>query len=71
MYKVKHNLSPIFMKLIFPISNNPYNTRKYKTHNIKTVFKRNETIAYRSPITWNLVPDNIKPLILLTTVKQK
>ena len=39
MYKVKHNLFPIFMKLIFPISNNPYNVRKYqdfKNHNIKT-----------------------------------
>ena len=63
MYKVKHNLSPIFMKFIFPISNNPYNTRKYqdfKTHNIKTVFKGSETIAKRGPITWNVVPDNIK-----------
>ena len=63
MYKVKHNLSPIFMKLIFPNSNNPYNTRKYqdfKTHNIKTAFNGSEAITYRGPITWNLVPDNIK-----------
>ena len=63
MYKVKHNPSPIFMKLIFPVSSNPYNTRKYqdfKNHNVKTVFKGSETIAYIGPITWNLVPDNIK-----------
>ena len=62
------------MKLIFPISNNPYNTRKYqdfKNHNIKTVFKGSETIAYRGPMTWNLVPDNIKTSNTLNEFKAK
>ena len=47
MYKVKNNLSPIFMNLIFPSSNNPYNLRKFqefRTDNIKTVFNGSETI---------------------------
>ena len=74
MYKIKYNLSPIFMNLIFPISNNPYNMRKYQifeTHNIKSVYKGSETIAYRGPIIWNLVPDDIKTSKTLNEFKVK
>ena len=63
MYKVKNNLSPSFMKIIFPLSNNPYHLRNrqiYATENIRTVSYGLETKSYRGPKTWALVPDKIK-----------
>ena len=63
MYKVKNKLSPSFMNSIFPLSNNPYNLRNdhgFKTENIRTVSYGTETIAFRGPKTWALVPNNIK-----------
>ena len=48
MYKVKHNLSPIFMKNIFPDSTNPYNLRNapaFNTFNIRTVYDGIETLC--------------------------
>ena len=35
MYKVKNNLSPSFMKTIFPLSTNPYHLRTRQIYNIK------------------------------------
>ena len=74
MYKVKNNLSPIFMKTIFPLSNNPYHLRNrqiYETENICTVSYGIETISYRGPKTWTLVPDKIKNSTNLLEFKTK
>ena len=63
IYKVKHSLSPPFMKEIFSDSINPYNLRtnpEFKNSNIHTVSNGSETIAFRGPKTWALVPDYIK-----------
>ena len=62
------------MNLIFPSSNNPYNLRKFqeiRNHNIKTVFNGSETISYRGPKIWNLVPDDIKHSQSLKVFKAK
>ena len=74
MYKVKHNLSPIFMKDVFPESTNPYNTRnapEFDTFNIRTVFNGTETISFRGPRTWSLVPNEIKNSTSLPEFKNK
>ena len=74
MYKVKHNLSPIFMKNIFPDSTNPYNLRnapEFNTFNIRTVYNGTETISFRGPRTWALVPNEIKNSKSLSQFKNK
>ena len=74
IFKVKNNLSPIFMKDVFPISTNPYNLRNvpdFKTSNIRTVYNGTETISFRGPKTWALVPDEIKMSKSLPEFKDK
>ena len=74
MFKVKNNLSPIFMKNVFPESTNPYNLRNapvFKVSNIRTVYNGTETISYRGPKTWSLVPNDIKQSKSLAEFKAK
>ena len=74
MFKVKHNLSPTFMKNIFPESKIPYNLRytpEFQTKNIRTVFNGTETISFRGPRTWALVPSEIKMSTSLLQFKEK
>ena len=61
MFKVKNNLSPCFMKSVFP--SNPCNLRnkpEYKTSNVRTVSYGTETLTFRGAKTWSLVPIEIK-----------
>ena len=63
MFKIKNNLSPIFMNNVFPVSTNPYNLRnapEFDTSNVHTVHNGTETISFRGPKTWSLVPQEIK-----------
>ena len=63
MYKVYNDLSQNLLKSIFPQRTMPYNLRKtnpFEPTNVCTVFHGTETISYRGPKTWTLVPDNIK-----------
>ena len=74
IFKVKNNLSPSFMKSIFPDSHNPYNLRngpEFKTSNVHTVSHGTETISFRGPKTWSLVPDDIKNAKSLSEFKAK
>ena len=74
IYKVKHNLSPIFMKNIFRESTNPYNIRnfpEFQTSNVRTVYNGTETISFRGPKTWSLVPNEIKNSTSLSVFKNK
>ena len=74
MYKINNNLSPSFMKSIFPESKNPYNLRTnnpFQTYNVHSVYKGTETISFRGPKTWAIVPDEIKNCSSLTEFKQK
>ena len=74
MYKIKNDMSPAMMKLIFPESTNPYNLRNknpFKSDNVHTVFNGTETLSYRGPKTWALVPDNIKQSKSLIEFKTK
>ena len=45
--------------------------KDFKGHNIKTVYNGNETISYRGPLIWKLIPDNIKIAKSLNEFKAK
>ncbi len=63
MYKVKNNLSPSIMKDVFKERNSPYGLRNnctWTSSNIRTVYNGTETISFRGPKTWQLLPENIK-----------
>ena len=73
-FKVNNNLSPTFMKNIFTESSNSYNLRTqnpYKSYNVHSVYNGTETISFRGPKTWELVPDNIKKAKSLLEFKSK
>ena len=72
MYKVHNGLSPELMKYIFPETSNPYNLRNknpFAGANVRTVRYGTETISYRGPKTWALVPKYIKESKSLNTFK--
>ena len=74
MFKVKNNLSPDFMKTIFPLANNHYNLRNdksFQTRNINSVYNGTETISFRGPQTWSLLPDAIKNSSSINIFKSK
>ena len=63
MYKVKNKLSPSIMNNVFEEQHIPYSLRNDNTwasSNIRTVYNGTETISFRGPKTWQLLPDNIK-----------
>ena len=63
MFKVKHSLSPTFMKELLPVSTCRYNLRnapEFVASNIHTVYNGTETISFRGPKIWSLVPQGIK-----------
>ena len=63
MFKTKMNLAPQFMKSIFSDSKNPVNLRnkpEFERFNVKSVYKGTETLSFRGPQTWSIVPDVIK-----------
>ena len=62
MYKVKNNLAPTIMKNVFPnreVSYNLRNMNPFQSRNVSTVYNGTETIAFRGPKTWALLPDEI------------
>ena len=51
------------MNNVFSVSTNPYNLRnapEFDTSNVHTVHNGTETISFRGPKTWSLVPQEIK-----------
>ena len=74
IYKIINNESPVIMKQIFPVSNNPYNLRNnnpFISTNVHTVYNGTETISFRGPQIWALVPENIKKSKSTTEFKRK
>ena len=62
------------MKNIFSDSSNPYNIRsgsEFMTSNIHTVAYGSETISFRGPKIWAIVPKNIKNSNTLNEFKYK
>ena len=74
IYKVRNNLSPMLMKDIFPERNMTYNLRNmnsFQSINVNSVYSGQETVSFRGPKTWALVPDNIKNAISLSEFTAK
>ena len=74
MYKVHNNLSPDIMKYIFPRRSIPYNLRKkndFLSSNVHSVSYGTETISFRGPKTWALVPEEIQNASTLLGFKTK
>ena len=74
MFKTKKNISPIFMKNVFPEPTHHYNFRiapEFATSNIRTVSNGLETISFRGPKTWSLVPNDIRNSKTLSEFKYK
>ena len=74
MYKIENNLCPAIMKVIFPERSVPYDLRKknkFKSSSAHTVYFGTESISFRGPKTWELVPDNIKSSKSLEEFKAK
>ena len=74
MFKIKNNLSPPLMQEIFKDNTNIYdlrNKRCWEPTNVRTVRYGTETISYRGPKTWDMVPQNIKDSLALAEFKSK
>ena len=74
IYKSKNNLAPSFMKEVFCETLNPCNLRNkitLKTSNVKSVYNGTETISFRAPQIWSLVPENIKQSQSITEFKME
>ena len=67
MYKVRNNLPPTSMKHVFPDREIPYNLQNLNPFqsNVSTVFNGTETVAFRGPKIWAIVPDMKNSLSLI------
>ena len=62
------------MKDVFPDREIPYNLRNanpFQSTNVSTVFHGTETVAFRGPKTWAIVPEDIKNSVSLIQFKEK
>ena len=74
MYKINNNYSPVMMKSIFPESTNPYNLRSnnpFQSDNVHSVLNGTETLSYRGPKTWLMVPEDIRQTNSLIEFKKR
>ena len=62
MFKVKNGLSPQPIQELFSAQPNTYkrNNRIWEVPSVRTVSYGIETIRYRGPKTWDLLPKDIK-----------
>ena len=74
MYKLKHGLAPQIMQDLFPLREMNYNLRTcniFKSWNINTVYNGKETLSFRGPRTWSIVPKDIQDSLSLQNFKQR
>ena len=74
MYKVKNQLCPLPVQQLFKKHENEYNLRNqgfWELPKVRTTYYGIETIRYRGPKTWNLLPVEIKNSKSLGEIKNK
>ena len=62
------------MKEVFPVANNPYNLRNnnpFTSRNVHSVYYGTETVSYRGPQIWAIVPVDIKNSTSTTEFKKR
>ena len=72
MFKIKNELAPPIMDSMFQRRNESYNLRNFQeflTERKRTVQFGLETLSYRSPQLWSLLPENIKEIESLDSFK--
>ena len=65
IYKMKNNLNPSIMDNTFERRNNTYNLRNFQefvTKTKRTVKMGLETLNYRSPQLWSILPENVRQI---------
>ena len=63
MFKTKNGISPSFMNNVFPNSGNNVNLRNkpsFQSFNVRSVYNGTETIYFRGPQIWSIIPESIK-----------
>ena len=63
MYKIKHSISPQLMNDIFIQKDNTYNLRSgqvWEIRAVKSVYNGTESLSFRGPKTWDMLPTDIK-----------
>ena len=63
MFKVKNNIAPEIMKLLFAPKMSSYdlrNNNSFKRRRVKSVWHGTESVSYLDPKIWDLVPNEIK-----------
>ena len=74
IYKWKTGIAPAIMNDIFKERHIKYSLRQFngmEMNNVRTVNYGTETIRYRAPQIWSIVPENIKTSNTLTEFKKK
>lgn len=77
MYKVKHGLCPIPVQEIFIRNESDINLRHgnkdgdFIIPRVRTVNYGKETLRYRGPVIWNLLPDNLRNIPTLEKFKEE
>ena len=64
IYKFQAGLTPPIMSDLFVTKDNNYNLRNFqelKSLHKRTVDLGTETISYRGPQKWNLIPEGLEP----------
>ena len=72
IYKTQNNLNPMFMKNLFPLNTNNHNLRvknTLKSVNIGHVKYGSETLSYRAPQIWSMLPECLKTAKTLNEFK--
>ena len=72
-YKIKNNLNPPIMDFMFERINNTYNLRNFQefaTKRKKTVKMGLQTLNYRSPRLWSILPENLRQINSLVQFKE-
>ena len=69
MYKIKNGLSPEIVANLFTPKTR--GNSDFVIPHVKTVNRGIETIRYRGPLTWNMVPEDIKNAGSLAIFKNK
>ena len=74
MYTLTNNITPTLMKAILAEFSNPYNLRSgnpFQTYNVRIVYNGTQTISFRGPKTWGMVPNHIRISKSLKEFKSK
>ena len=74
IFKAVNDLSPPILKNVFQVKGGPYNLRRGTTlitRNVNTTSYGIETLSFRGPKLWEIVPDDIKNSNSLSVFKTK